>query len=41
MHFYAVHYISFKISWFTYVVANIRKVPKWIQFAGCNSDLVI
>jgi len=29
------------ITWLTYVFANIRRVPKWVQFAGCNSELAI
>jgi len=35
----ALHFIQ--ISWFTYVFASIRKVPKWVQFARCNLDLAI
>jgi len=24
-----------------YIFANIRRVPKWVQFAGCSLDLAI
>jgi len=34
-----LHFIQ--IIWFTFVFANIRKVPKWVQFAGCSLDVVI
>jgi len=30
----ALHFIQ--ISCFTYVFANICRVPKWVQFAGCS-----
>jgi len=30
-----------KITWFTHVFANVRRVTKWVQFAGCSVDLVI
>jgi len=30
-----------QITWFTYVFANICRVPKWVQFAGCSLDLAI
>jgi len=33
--------IIFQISWFTYVFANIRRVPKWVQFAGRSLELAI
>jgi len=26
-----------KITWFSYVFANIWRVPEWVQFAGCSS----
>jgi len=29
-----LHFIQ--ITWFTYVSANIRRVTKWVQFAGCR-----
>jgi len=35
----ALHFIQ--KTWFTYVFVNIRKVPKWVQFAGCSLDLAI
>jgi len=35
----ALHFIQ--IKWCTYVFANIRKVPKWVQFAGCSLNLAI
>jgi len=35
----ALHFIQ--ITWFTYVFGNIRRVTKWVQFAGCRLDLVI
>jgi len=35
----AFHFIQ--ITWFTYVFGNIRRVTKWVQFAGCSLDLVI
>jgi len=35
----ALHF--FQITWFTYVFANICRVPKWVQFVGCRLDLVI
>jgi len=25
-----------QITWLTYVFANIRRVPNWVQFAGCK-----
>ena len=28
----ALHFIQ--ISWITYIFANIRRVSKWVQFAG-------
>ena len=34
----ALHFIQ--ITWFTYIFANIGRVPKWVQFAGCSLDLV-
>jgi len=30
-----------QITWLTYVFANIRRVPKWVHFAGCSLDLAI
>jgi len=30
----ALHFIQ--ITWFTFVFANIRRVPKWVQFTGCS-----
>ena len=33
----ALHFIQ--IPWFTYVFVNIRRVTKWVQFAGCSLDL--
>jgi len=30
-----------QIAWFTYVFADTRSVPKWVQVAGCGLDLVI
>jgi len=35
----ALHFIQ--TIWFTYVFANIRRVTKWVQFAGCSLGLVI
>jgi len=35
----ALHFIH--ITWFTYIFANICKVPKWVQFTGCSLDLAI
>jgi len=32
----ALHFIP--ITWFTYVFAKIRRVPKCVQFAGCSLD---
>jgi len=34
-----LHFIQ--ITWFTYVFANMRRVSKRVQFAGCSLDLVI
>jgi len=34
-----LHFIQ--ITWFTYVFANIRKVPKWVQYAGYTLDLAV
>jgi len=34
----ALHFIQ--ITWFTYIFANIGRVPRWVQFAGCSLDLV-
>jgi len=34
----ALHFIQ--ISWLTYIFANIRRVSKWVQFAGCSFNLV-
>jgi len=33
----ALHFIQ--ITWFTYNFASVRRVPKWVQFAGCSLDL--
>jgi len=33
----ALHFIH--IPWFTYVFGNIRRVTKWVQFAGCSLAL--
>jgi len=30
-----------QITWFTYVFASIRRVPKWVQFSGCSLDLAM
>jgi len=35
----ALHFIQ--KSSFSYVFANIRRVPKWVQFARCNLDLAM
>jgi len=35
----ALHFIQ--ITWFTYTFANLGRLPKWVQFAGCSLDLVI
>jgi len=35
----ALHFIQ--ITWFTYVFANISRVPKLVQFAGCSLDLAV
>jgi len=35
----ALHFIQ--ITWFTYDFANIRRVTKCVQFAGCSLDLGI
>jgi len=32
----ALHFIH--ITWFSYVFGNIRRLTKWVQFAGCSSD---
>jgi len=34
----ALHFIQ--ITWLTYIFANILRVSKWVQFAGCNLNLV-
>jgi len=33
----ALHFIQ--LTWFIYVFANICRVPKWVEFAGCSLDL--
>jgi len=33
----ALHFIQ--IPWFTHFFGNIRRVTKWVQFAGCSLDL--
>jgi len=35
----ALHFIQ--ETWFTFVFANIGRVPEWVQFAGCSLDLAI
>jgi len=35
----ALHFIQ--ITWFNFVFANIRKVPKWVKYAECSVDLAI
>jgi len=35
----ALHFIQ--MPWFTYVFGNIRRVTKWVYFAGCSLDLMI
>jgi len=35
----ALHIIQ--VTWFTSVFVNIRRVSKWVQFAGCSLDLAI
>ena len=34
----ALHFIQ--ITWLTHIFANILRVSKWVQFAGCNLNLV-
>jgi len=35
----ALHFTQ--ITWSIHVFANIRRVTKWVQFAGCSLDLAI
>ena len=35
----ASHFIQ--ITWLTYVFANIRRMPKWVQFVVCSLDIAI
>ena len=30
-----------QVTWFTNVFSNIFRMPKWVQFAGCNLDIAI
>jgi len=35
----ASHFIQ--VTWFNCIFANMRRVPKWVQFVGCSLNLAI